>query len=54
MVTTTPPGALRQSISVKFTKEERKDLLLSSRTVSAQKVKEGLHLRPRVPVLVRS
>jgi hypothetical protein len=28
MVITTPPDALPQSISVKFTKEERKDLLV--------------------------
>jgi hypothetical protein len=41
---TTPPWALSQSISVKLTKEELKDLLLKPNDPCAR-VKEGLLLR---------
>jgi hypothetical protein len=50
MATPTPPGALNQSISLEYTKEELKDLVLEPNNLCAR-VKEGLHVRaPRTGV----
>ena len=46
MATTTPPGALSQSISVKYTKEELKDLLLRAEQIPAHERKKAYAREP--------